>query len=90
MLNNTAGDRGEVKLYAVSTCLHCRALMEFLELNRVDFSFVNVDELEGSTRREMVKEAKEFNKRCTFLNLVVGDKVVVGFREEEVRETLRI
>jgi glutaredoxin-like protein NrdH len=38
----------------------------------------------------MVKEVKEFNKRCTFPTLVVGDKVVVGFREEEVRETLRI
>ena len=90
MLNNIMGDRGEVKLYAVSTCLHCKALIEFLELNQVNFSFVNVDELEGSARREMVKEVKEFNKRCTFPTLVVGDKVVVGFREEEVRVTLRI
>lgn len=90
MLNNTMGDRGVVKLYAVSTCLHCKALIEFLELNRVDFSFVNVDELQGAARREMVKEVKMLNKRCTFPTLVVGDKVVVGFKEEEVRETLCI
>ena len=84
------GGRGKVKLYAVSTCLHCKALIEFLEQNRIEFSIVNVDELVGSERREMVKEVKELNRRCTFPTLVVGDQVVVGFKEEEVRETLQI
>lgn len=83
-------DCTKVKLYAVSTCFHCKALIEFLEQNRIDFSFVNVDELEGAERREMVKEVKELNKRCTFPTLVVGDQVVVGFKEEEIRETLHI
>ncbi|MEJ2135474.1 MAG: glutaredoxin family protein [Desulfofustis sp.] len=82
--------RGKVKLYAVSTCTHCKALMEFLKEHQVEFSFVNVDELEGSARREMVKKVKELNKRCTFPTLVVGERVIVGFKEEEVRETLRI
>lgn len=79
-----------VKLYAVSTCAHCRALMEFLDQHQVEFSFVNVDELEGAARREMVQEVKELNKRCTFPTLVVGEQVVVGFKEAEVRETLQI
>lgn len=64
--------------------------MEFLARNRIEFSFINVDELEGAARREMVKEVKEFNKRCTFPTLVVGEQVVVGFKEAEVRETLKI
>lgn len=64
--------------------------MEFLDQHRIEFSFVNVDELEGAARREMVKEVKEFNKRCTFPTLVVGERVVVGFKEAEVRDTLRI
>lgn len=64
--------------------------MEFLDQHQVEFSFVNVDELEGTARRDMVKEVKELNKRCTFPTLVVGEQVVVGFKEEEVRETLRL
>ena len=84
------GNRAKVKLYAVSTCVHCQALIELLEQNQIDFSCVNVDELEGAERREMVKEVKELNKRCTFPTMVVGDQVVVGFKEEEVRETLHI
>ena len=64
--------------------------MEFLDQHQVEFSFVNVDELEGTARREMVKEVKELNKRCTFPTLVVGEQVVVGFKEEEVRQTLRL
>ena len=64
--------------------------MEFLDQHQVEFSFINVDELEGTARREMVEEVKELNRRCTFPTLVVGEQIVVGFKESEVRETLRI
>ncbi len=84
------GNREIVKLYALSTCHHCKALIEFLEKNQVNFSFVNIDELVGRDRREMVKEVKHFNKRCTFPTTVVGDQVVVGFKEEELKQVLNI
>lgn len=77
-----------VKLYALSTCVHCKALIEFLQKNRIDFSLVNIDELAGDERRAMVKEVKQFNKRCTFPTTVVGDQVVVGFKEEELTQAL--
>ena len=78
------------RLYALSTCVHCKALIEFLEENRVAFSFVNIDELEGKERRDMVKEVKRLNPRCTFPTLVAGEQVVVGFRIEEIRKVLNI
>jgi len=84
------GNLGSIKLYALSTCTHCKALMNFLEENKIAFSFVNVDELEGRERREMVKEIKQFNKRCTFPTTVVGDQVLVGFKEAELKEALQI
>ncbi len=79
-----------VKLYALSTCVHCKALIELLQENQVDFSFVNIDELEGKERRDMVKEVKRFNPRCTFPTLVAGEQVVVGFRQEEIKEVLNL
>ena len=79
-----------VKLYALSTCVHCKALIELLQENQVDFSFVNIDELEGKERRDMVKEVKRFNPRCTFPTLVAGEQVVVGFRQEKIKEVLNL
>ena len=83
-------DHGTARLYALSTCTHCKALIEFLQENEVEFSFVNIDELEGKERRDMVKEVKRFNPRCTFPTLVAGEQVVVGFRIEEIKEVLNL
>lgn len=83
-------DGPEIKLYAVSTCSHCRALMEFLEENNFPFDCVYVDELLGSERRDVIKEVKRVNKRCSFPTTLIDEKVVVGFRLEELKEALRI
>jgi glutaredoxin len=77
-----------IKLYAVTTCSHCKALMKFLNDNQVMFECVNVDELLGSERREIIKEVKQINKRCSFPTTLIGDRVVVGFKEAELREAL--
>lgn len=82
----------KIMLYAVSTCSHCKALMSFLKENHVDFDFINVDELQKPDKKKIIEEVKRFNKRCSFPTTVigVGDKVVVGFREDELREALEI
>lgn len=79
-----------IKLYAVSTCSHCRALMEFLEENSFPYEFIYVDELVGQERRDVIKEVKNVNKRCSFPTTLVGDKVIVGFRLEELKEALGV
>lgn len=79
-----------ILLYAVSTCSHCRALMEFLEANDFSYRCIYVDELLGAERREVIKEVKKVNKRCSFPTTVVGERVVVGFKEDELREVLGI
>ena len=79
-----------VILYALSTCIHCRALAEFLEGSQIDFSVVNIDELEGKERRDMFKALKRLNPQCTFPTLVVKEQVVVGYKLEEIREILNI
>ena len=75
-----------VKLYALSTCIHCKAVRDFLDSNGIGFSSVNVDELERLERKNMIREVKKHNKRGSFPTLVAGDRVVVGFREDELRE----
>jgi glutaredoxin len=82
-------DKGKIMLYGLSTCGWCRKTKELLEDLGVGFDFVYVDLLEGSDRDDTMAEVRKWNPRCSFPTLVVNDeKVVAGFREDEIKEAL--
>ena len=81
-------DPKKIKLYAVSTCAHCSTLKKMLQLESFAFDYVDVDLLVGKRRKDMIEEVKQFNKRCSFPTTVIGEQVIVGYRENEIREVL--
>jgi glutaredoxin-like protein NrdH len=81
-------NNGEIKLYALSTCIHCRDTKSFLEKCGVDYDCVEVDKLEGEQRREIIDEIKKSNPGCAFPMLIIGNKVIIGFRKDEIKEAL--
>ncbi len=80
----------KIKLYTLSTCAHCKTLREFLTLGNLKYDFVDVDLLLGKERREILKEVKRYNPRCSFPTAVIGERVIVGFKEDELKEVLRL
>jgi hypothetical protein len=52
------------------------------------FEFVDVDLLQGKARRETLAEVRQHNKRCSFPTMLIGEQVIVGFRENDIREAL--
>jgi len=77
-----------VKMYTLSTCSHCKATKKFLSDCEVRYDFVDVDLLEGEERQAIIEDVKKFNPRCSFPTIIIGEKVIVGFKEEEIREAL--
>ena len=77
-----------VKIYALSTCSHCRNTKKFLNDCGVPFYSVDVDLLQGEERAAMIEEVKKYNPNCSFPTLLIGDKTIVGFREDEIKEAL--
>lgn len=77
-----------VKLYALSTCIHCRNTKELLKKCGVDYECVDVDTLTGEERERMIEEVRRLNPELTFPTVVIGNKIVVGFKEKEIREAL--
>ncbi len=77
-----------VKLYALSTCSHCKCTKELLNECGIRFDCTEVDTLTGEERSNMIEEVKKLNERCSFPTVVIGDKVIVGFREKEIKEAL--
>jgi len=82
-------DKGVVILYALSTCGWCRMTRELLNGLGVKFSYVYVDLLSGEEQRNVISEMQRYNRSYSFPTLVVnGSKVIIGFREDEIREAL--
>ena len=79
-----------VQLYALSTCSHCRDTKELLNKCNIDYDCVDVDKLEPEKRRTVLEDIKKLNPECSFPTLVAGDKVIVGFKQAEIKEALGI
>jgi len=51
---------------------------------------VEIDKLDPEKRRKFLEEVKRFNPQCSFPTVVAGDKVIVGFKQDELKEALGI
>jgi len=82
-------NRGEVFLYALSTCVWCKRTKTFLDDARVEYRYLDVDLVEGAERDTVVAELARWNPKRSFPTVVVDNKdVVIGFRPEQLQELL--
>jgi glutaredoxin-like protein NrdH len=77
-----------VKMYSLSTCGHCKATKKLLNECQVQYEFTDVDLLEGEERSAILEDVKKWNPNCSFPTIIIGDKVIVGYKENEIREAL--
>jgi glutaredoxin-like protein NrdH len=78
----------QVKLYALTTCGHCRNTKALLGELGVTYDVVDVDKAEGDERTALIEEVKKYNPACTFPTLIIDGQVIVGFRKDEIKEAL--
>jgi glutaredoxin-like protein NrdH len=61
-VNHVEGtNKGDVMLYALSTCGWCRKTKELLKELGVGFSYTDVDTLTGDEKQAIVDEVKKWN-----------------------------
>jgi glutaredoxin-like protein NrdH len=77
-----------IKMYSLSTCSHCKSTKKLLNDCTVMYEFIDVDLLEGEERRAILEDVRKFNPKCSFPTIIIGDKVIVGFKEKEIKEAL--
>ena len=77
-----------IRIYSLSTCSHCRRTKEFFTSQGIEFEFTDVDLLTGDERHAVVEQVRKINPRISYPTIMIGDTVIVGFRETEIREAL--
>ena len=86
----TGRDTGKVMLYALSTCGWCRKTKQLLRDMGVAYDFIDVDQLEGKEKEDILNIVRKWNPACSFPTLVVNEtKCIVGFDEKNIREFLK-
>jgi glutaredoxin len=80
----------KVKIYTLSTCSHCKAAKNFLSENKVLFDATEVDLLTGADREAVLNEVVQYNPQRSFPTIVIGEKIIIGFKENDIREALGI
>jgi glutaredoxin-like protein NrdH len=77
-----------VKMFTLSTCSHCKAAKEFLKEIGVEFDYTDVDLLQGEERQRTIDEVRKVNQRLSFPTILIGETVIVGNNQDEIRKAL--
>ncbi|MBN1365467.1 MAG: glutaredoxin family protein [Syntrophaceae bacterium] len=80
----------KIKIYTLSTCSHCKATKKFLSDNGINFDYVDVDLLQGDDRQRILQEVEQYNPNRSFPTIIIGDNIIIGFRERDIKEALGI
>jgi len=81
-------EKGEIVVYALSTCAFCKKALKFLRENSISFRYVFIDEFDHDKKSRIKTELKEkYKKDIGFPYLIInGTKVIVGFTEDEYKK----
>lgn len=77
-----------IKLYALSTCGHCKSAKKLLGECQVEFDCIEVDLCQGEERERVIAEVRALNPSLSFPTLVVDGRIIIGFKEKEIREAI--
>lgn len=78
----------EIKVFSLSTCSHCKSTKKLLSDCTVKYEFIDVDMLEGDEKKAILEDVKKFNPKCSFPTIIIGEKVIIGFKEDKIKEAL--
>ena len=88
--NHVSGkNRGDVLLYALSTCGWCRKTKNLLDDMGVEYDYVFVDLLDPDSRKEAIENLRNWNQNRTFPTMVINnERSIIGYQEAGIRGAL--
>lgn len=77
-----------VRIYTISTCMHCRALKKLLDEHAISYEGTDVDLMPKEEREAFLAAIGPYNEKKTFPVVIIGNKAIVGFQEQVIRMEL--
>jgi len=83
-------DRGDVKLYALSTCVWCKKTRALLEELGVAYDYEYVDLAAPARQDEVEAEIVALAGRASYPTVITKNGYVVGYRPDEIKKLLNV
>jgi glutaredoxin len=80
----------QIKIYTLTTCGHCKNTKKLLNECGVKYECIDVDQLQGDKQAAILEEVKKYNPSCSFPTILIGNTIIVGYREKEIKEALNL
>ncbi|MBI5250101.1 MAG: glutaredoxin family protein [Desulfomonile tiedjei] len=77
-----------IKIYSISTCKHCRCAKNLLIQRGARFECQDLDLADKDKVASIMEEVRRLNSKCSFPTIVIGEKVIIGYREDLIEEAL--
>jgi glutaredoxin len=61
-----------------------------MQENGITFDCIDVDLLQGDARQKVLEEVMQYNPDRSFPTIIIGDVVIIGFKEKDIKEALGI
>ena len=82
-------NKGDIKLYALSTCIWCMRTKRLLEELGVEYHYVDVDLLDDAEQEEAIEIIHKHNPKGGFPTLIINDDIcIVGFKEADIKKVV--
>ncbi|NOY64040.1 MAG: glutaredoxin family protein [Nitrospirae bacterium] len=80
----------KIVLFALSTCPACKKTKKLMQEMGVEAVIIDLDTIDRDSRDKLLNEMRKYNPKETFPTLVIkgGQKVIIGYGEDEIREAL--
>jgi glutaredoxin len=83
-------DRGEVVLYALSTCVWCKKTRRLLDELGVTYDYEYVDLASRARQDELEAEISARVERPAYPAVCTSDGCVVGYRPDAIKKLLKL
>jgi glutaredoxin-like protein NrdH len=84
-------NKGNILLYAISTCGWCKKTKKLLDQLGVAYSYIDVDLVGKEEKKKIDEEVQKWNPQRNYPTIVINDeKGIVGFKEQEIKEALHV
>lgn len=88
MPNPADRQTNRITLYGLQNCANCTDARKRIEESGLAFEMVYVDMLFGEERNDTMRHIRRINPAVSFPTLVIGEKVIVGFKPAEIDAAL--
>lgn len=78
-------------MYALSTCAWCKLAKKFLNENKVEYEYIDVDLCNAEDKEKIKKEILSKGGSLSYPTIIIDDKILIsGFRKDRLKEALGI